>query len=250
MKKNKKVRGKSRFFLYYIIILGVVFYGGHKAQTLSKELELFNISEIRVRGNKLIDKEYIASITEPYVGKNIFEIDKTEIEEKLSVFSRIESIKTYRLLPSKLLVSVKERVGVFYIKDSSGEYHPIDKDRVVLDKADYFVDEDLPLINVNIPKDKIGIGEKLEDPRIEYIFEVYEILNKANSDILADISEFFYVRNDLYFIDLKSGSRVILCTTDIPEQINRFVFLRNNQGFDRHSTIDLRFGEQIVVTNS
>ena len=249
-KKSKKIRGKSRFFIYYILILVVVFFVGYKAKELSKDMEFFNIKNIRITGNNLVSKEYLSSIADEYIGVNIFELDKNEMAERFKTISRIEDINTVRLLPSRLLVRVKERIGVFYIKENNGEIHPIDEQRVILDKADWYVEEDLPLININFSKDKIGVGQKLDDTRIEYIFEVYDILKKNNPSIISDISEFYFIRNDLYFIDIKSGSRVILSTSDIAEQMSRFLFLRNNQGFNRHSTIDLRFGEQIVVTNN
>ena len=246
-KNRKKVRGTSRYYIYWVVFLGIFLYGGYHLTTIFSGTSLFKIKEIHIRGNRLIDKDNLYIIAEPFIGINIFAIDLNDLSLRFQALSRVKSIKTIRILPSRLIITVKERNGVFYVKENSGEFHPIDEDRYVLDKADWYLEEDLPLINLNIAKENVIIGQRLEDPRIEYIFEVYDILSHSNPEILADISEFYFVRSDLYFIDMRSGSRIILCTEEIPQQIERFVFLRNNQGFTKNSTIDLRFGSQIVV---
>ncbi|MCL2063663.1 MAG: FtsQ-type POTRA domain-containing protein [Candidatus Cloacimonetes bacterium] len=246
-KNRKKVRGNSRFYIYWVVLLGVVFYGGYHLTTLFRETSLFRIKEIHIKGNRLVDKDILYNIAEPFKGVNFFSLNVEDLALRFQAMSRIKSIKTMRIFPSRLIITVRERNGVFYVKDNSGEFHPIDNERFILDKADWYLEEDLPLININIPRENIIVGQKLEDPRIEYIFYVYDIMTHTNPDILPDISEFYFIRNDLYFVDMQSGSRVVLSTEDLSQQINRFVFLRNNQGFDRNSTIDLRFGSQIVV---
>ena len=247
-KERVKVRGKSRYYIYWILLLGLVFYGGFMAMNLFRDMDFFRIKEVHIKGNRLVNRDYLYSIAEPFIGLNIFEFDAEEIALRFQAMSRVKGIKIVRIFPSRLIITVSERTGVFFIKDNTGEFHPIDRDRYVLDKADWYLEEDLPLINVNFPKERIVIGQRIEDLRIEYIFQIYDILAITNIDMLPDISEFYFINNDLYFIDIRSGSRVILSTDEIPQQIDRFLFLRNNQGFRRNSTIDLRFGSQIIVT--
>jgi|GEM_PF-2418880 len=247
-KSIKKVRGKSRYYIYWILAVGILFTCSYKAINYLSKMDFFLVKDIHIRGNILVNHDQLHTLTLPFQGTNIFEVDISSLIQQFQTISRIKSVKVMRILPSKLIVTVKERTGVFYLKDNSGEFHPIDRERYILDKADWYLKEDLPLISLNIPKERIVVGQKIEDLKIDYIFEVFDIMTRSNLDILDDISEFYFIQNDLYFIDMKSGSRVILSTDDIAQQINRFIFLRNNQGFNRNSTIDLRFGSQIIVT--
>ena len=246
-KNRKKIRGSSRYYVYWVLILCIVFLGGYYVNTMLKDTRFFKIKEIHIRGNKLVERDYLHSIAEQFIGINIFLVDLNDMALRFQAIPRVKSIKTLRIFPSRLIVTVRERTGVFYLKDHSGEFHPIDNERYVLDKADWYLEEDLPLLNINIPREIIVVGEIIEDPRIEYIFFVYETIAQSNPEVLLDISEFYFNRNDLYFIDIRSGCRVVISSEDIPQQIDRFLFLRDNQGFNRNSTIDLRFGSQVVV---
>ena len=248
MKKGrKKVRGKSRFIIYWIMIIIFVGYGGHKATVFLRNMDMFKIKTIQVRGNTLVNSDYLWSIGEPLIGANIFDIDKEDISLRFKSISRIKNIKIMRIFPSKLLITVHERTGHFYIKDHTGDFHPLDKDGYVLDKADWYIEEDLPLINIVFNKADIPVGSKIEDNRIEQIFKVYDIICNSKINILSDISEFYFHNQDLHFVDIRSGCRVILSRDDISEQISRFIFLRNNQGFRRNATVDLRFDSKIIV---
>ena len=247
-KKRKKIRGKSRFYLYWILILAVVFLTGYKATNLFRNMVFFTIREVNIKGNKHVNNQYLQSISAHLIGSNIFKTNTDDIELSYQAVSRVKSIKCKKVFPHKLVITVKERQGMFLIKDASGDFHPIDNEKYVLDKADWYLNEDLPLISINVPKDKIVIGQKIEDPRIDRIFDVYDVLIKTNAKIIADISEFYFRNDDLYFIDQNSGCRVIFSTENLAQQISRFIFLRDNQGFERNSTIDLRFDSQIIVT--
>jgi len=247
-KKIKKVRGRGRFYLLWLCILGVVFFAGHQARALFSDVDFFTLKSITIRGNRLVSIEHLYSIAEPFKGTNIFEIDLQDLEKRYQAVSRVSSIKFRRVYPSRLIITVRERQGMFYVRDNQGGFHPIDRDRVVLDKADWYLEEDIPLINIIFPREQIVLGERIENPRIEHIFEVFEAIVQDNPSIANDISEFYFRNDNLYFIDMRSGSRVILGRDNVSQQIHRFMFLRDNQGFDRNSTIDLRFEGQIIIT--
>ena len=246
-RKKKKVRGKSRYYILWLLLLITVFYAGHKGTVYLKKIDLFEISSIQIRGNQLLNIDYLHSISEPFKGENIFDINIKDIEARYYAISRIKKIKCRKIYPGKLQINITERKGVFFIKDTNGGFHPIDEDKIVLDKADWYLEEDLPLINLSFDKNQIVLGQKIEDARIDLIFNIYSILRKEKASVLSDISEFYFKDSYLHFVDIKSSSRVILSKDNLVDQINRFIFLRDNQGFERNSTIDLRFDSQIII---
>jgi len=247
-KSSKKVRGRGRFYLLWICILGVVFFAGHQARVLFSDVDFFTLKSVTIRGNRLVSIEHLYSIAEPFKGTSIFEIDLQDLEKRYQAISRISSIRFQRVYPSRLIITVRERQGVFYVRDNQGDFHPIDRDRIVLDKADWYLEEDIPLINIIFPREQIVLGQRIEDSRIDFIFEIYDMITRDNPSIARDISEFYFRNDNLYFVDMKSGSRVILGRDNVSQQVHRFIFLRDNQGFNRNSTIDLRFEGQIIIT--
>jgi cell division protein FtsQ len=228
--------------------VGCVIFAGYQGHTLFRNNDIFTLRKVTVRGNKLVNVDYLYSIAEPFLGMNMFEIDFDDLKLRYQAVSRLENIRFQRIYPSRLVITVRERQGVFYVRDNQGGFHPIDRDKFVLDKADWYLDEDLPLINIPFPSDRIVMGQQIVDPRIDYIYKVYDMILVDNPTLARDISEFYFRDNNLFFVDIRSGSRVILGAEHITEQINRFIFLRENQGFNRNSTIDLRFYGQIIVT--
>ena len=248
MDKKKKVRGRGRYYVLWLVLVCCVVFVVYQAGTIFKNNDVFTLRSITIRGNRLVNVDYLHTIAEPLIGTNMFEIDFEDLRLRYKAVSRLESIRFQRIYPSRLVVSVRERQGVFYIRDNQGSFHPIDRNRFVLDKADWYLDEDLPLINIAIPTSRIVLGQRIVDPRIDYIFMVYDMIVADNPALARDISEFYFRDNSLFFIDIRSGSRVILGTENITQQINRYIFLRENQGFNRNSTIDLRFYGQIIVT--
>ena len=234
--------------MIWLLLVGCVVFAGYQGHALFRNNDIFTLRRVTIRGNKLVNVDYLHSIAEPFLGMNMFEIDFDDLNLRYRAVSRLESIRFQRIYPSRLVITVRERQGVFYVRDNQGGFHPIDKDKIVLDKADWYLDEDLPLINIPFPSNRIVIGQRIVDPRIDYIFRVYDLIHASNPSLVRDISEFYFRNNNLFFVDIRSGSRVILGTENITEQINRFIFLRENQGFNRNSTIDLRFYGQIIVT--
>jgi len=249
MDNKKKKKKKIGRYLVLALFLGIIVYiTGNNLQNYVVKLPFFSVKQIQIRGNNLVDTDYLLSIAEPYLGKSIFEIDKSDLKLRYQAVSRIKEIECQKILPSKLIVKIKEREGLFFVLNQSGEYFPIDQDKIVLDKSDWYIREDLPLININIPKDKLVLGQAVDDRRIDFVFQVYELLVKADSRFITDISEFYLKNNELHLVDIKSKSIVIFNTNNLEEQIPRYFFIRENQGFKRNSIIDLRFNSQIIIS--
>jgi hypothetical protein len=181
------------------------------------------------------------------LGESIFDIDLIDLESRYHTNSRIKNITINKVYPNKIVVNIEERKGMFFLLDDSGLFHPICENQFVLDKADWYIDEDLPLLNLRIPREKIKLGQKIDDPRIDYVYDVFQTIITQDSRMLTDISELYFKNDALNIIDIKSGCRVILSNVNVDQQIERYLFLRDNQGFQRNSIIDLRFDGQVVV---
>lgn len=246
-KRRKKVRGNSRYFIYWTLIILVLYVSFNTAFKYLKNTDLFKVTRIEIRGTKFLNPEFLHSVSQSYYGKNIFDINNQEIENLYTNVIRVKTVKCRKRFPSKLTISITERTGVFFIRNTAGEFFPVDYDRVVLDKADSYLKEDLPFVNLSISREKLVPGNVIEDVNLEYVFQVYDELIKHQPSIISDISEFYFRSSLLHFVDIETGSRVIIGEDEIASQIKRFLFLRQNQGFEKQSFVDLRFPNQIIV---
>jgi cell division protein FtsQ len=247
MSRAKKIRGKNRFIIYFVLVTIATYFIAITLNSAIKSNSMFSIKRIQITGNQFLSNEHLVSISDSLIGTNLFQIDKKDIKLRYQALSRIKDVDVTRLPPSRLKIKVTERKGLFYIKDTTGEYHPIDSEFYVLDKADWYINEDIPFINIAIPVAQVKVGEKIEDHRIRHVFAVYDVMKKNHPAILNEISEFYFKNNDLYFVDIKSGCRVMVNADNINTQLSRFIFLRDNQGFPRNSTIDIRFDTHVIT---
>ena len=247
VKKRKKVRGRSRYLIYWFLGLVILYFFFNKIVSISHNMKFFNVTKIDIIGSRYLSQDFLKSVSQSYLGKNIFDVSTREIETLYNNVIRVKSVKCRKILPSGLRITITERVGVFFIRNTKGEFYPIDIDKMVLDKADSYLKEDLPFVNLSISDEVLVPGNIVENQFLDYVFVVYNELLKSQASVISDISEFYFRNNILHFVDIESGSRVMIGTEDIPSQIKRFLFLRQNQGFEKQSFVDLRFTNQIIV---
>jgi len=241
-------RRKVRLYLFMLLAFITIAFATYYTQSFLRHSSFTTIKKIQIVGNANLSTTVLQSIAAPFIGENIYEVDLQDVTLRYQSVSRIKEVKAQTVFPNKLKVVITERKGLFYIKDSLGEYYPIDEEMVVLDKADWYLNEDLPLINISLKKETIKLGEKVEDKHISAIYTLCDALLATNSNALNEISEFYFKNNEIHFVDTVSGCRVIVNTDNITDQISRFLFIRNNQGIKKNSTVDLRFDTQVIIS--
>ena len=244
--KKRKKRKLNYLVLSLILFVGIYFAVTNFVES-AKSANFFTIKNIKIQGNRYVSQSYLKTVADSFIGENIFHVDEDDVQLRFQALSRVKEVKSKRVFPATLKFTITERVGVFYVKDDRGEYYPIDEEMIVLDKSDWYLNENIPLININIPKANIQIGKHLSDPRVDIVFAAMSEMKRNTPSIINEISEFYFRNSDLYFIDDKSGCRVLVNLDNIATQLSRFIFLRNNQGFDRNSTIDLRFDTHVII---
>jgi len=241
-------RNILRLSILLILVFITFSIAYHYTHVALKNANFTHLKKIKISGNTHLSTSFLQTIATPFINESIYDIDLQDVTLRYSAISRIKDVKAKTVFPHTLKITVSERKGLFYIKDTTGEYYPIDDEMIVLDKADWYTSEDLPLINYPLPKDTIIKGNKIENKHITDIYNVYEQMKNSNHDILAEISEFYFKNSDIHFIDSISGCRVIINPQNIATQISRFIFIRNNQAIDKNSTVDLRFETHVIIS--
>ena len=244
---KKKRSGSSRYFLFFIVLI-ILIYGTYIGiNNLFTKLDIFKVESIVINGNENLETDFLKNICNDFINMNLYSISKKDVLKKYENIVRIEDIKVSRIFPNKLKIEISERKGKFFFRTESGNIFPIDKNRIILDNANFYENEVLPIIGTKIPDSEIIIGQKIENILIERIFSLREIFAKVDPDFINSISEFYLKDKNLIFVNADIGYRIVLGDNEIEEKLRKLIFLEQNRIFEKGTTIDLRFKDQLVV---
>jgi hypothetical protein len=142
---------------------------------------------------------------------------------------------------------ISEKKGEFHFLTERGNIFPIDKNRVVLDNVNFYENEALPVIGTRIADADIIIGQKIQNDLIEKVFVLREKFDSVNPDFISSISEFYLKGENLIFVNSNVGYRIVFGDDEIEEKLKKLIFLEQNRTFEKGTTIDLRFKDQLVI---
>jgi len=244
---KKKRSGSSRYFIFFLVLV-VLIYGVYIGiNSLFTKLDLFKVKSIKISGNENLETDFLKNLCNDFINLNLYSISKKDVIRKYENIVRIDHIKVSRIFPNKLKIEINEKKGDFFFRTDSGIIFPIDKDRVVLDNVNFYENEVLPVIGTKIPDDEIIIGQKIENALIEKIFSLRKKFANVDPDFINSISEFYLKDENLIFVNANIGYRIIFGDNEIEEKLKKLIFLEQNRTFEKGTTIDLRFKDQLVI---
>lgn len=118
---------------------------------------LFNISEIRVEGNTVVELKTIKEKIGDVIGTNLFATRSRRIEESLLEISQISNVNVKKkLIPPSLEITIEESVPAAYML-SGGSVIVVDTSLVVIDDAGHYNTDSLPSISgIGVPSYKLN----------------------------------------------------------------------------------------------
>lgn len=244
---KKKRSGSSRYFFFFLVLI-VLIYGAYIGiNSLFTKLDLFKVKTITISGNENLETDFLKNLCNDFINLNLYSISKKDVLKKYENIVRIDGIKVSRIFPNKLKIEINEKKGEFFFRTENGIIFPIDKNRVVLDNVNFYENEVLPVIGTKIPDDEIIIGQKIENILIEKIFFLRKKFANVDPDFINTISEFYLKDKNLIFVNANIGYRIVFGDNEIEEKLKKLIFLEQNRTFERGTTIDLRFKDQLVI---
>ncbi|MDA3813916.1 MAG: FtsQ-type POTRA domain-containing protein [Candidatus Cloacimonetes bacterium] len=246
---QKKRSGSSRYFFFFLVCV-VLIYGAYIGiNSLFTKLDLFKVKSIKISGNENLETDFLKNICNDFINLNLYSISKKDVLKKYENIIRIDDIKVSRIFPNKLKIEISEKKGEFFFRTESGTIFPLDKNRVVLDNVNFYENEVLPVIGTKIPNSEIIIGTKVENVLIEEVFSLKKKFANVNPDFIKSISEFYLKDENLILVNANIGYRIVLGNNEIEEKLKRLIFLEQNRTFEKGTTIDLRFKDQLVISS-
>jgi len=244
---KRKRSGSSRYFIFFVALI-VLIYGAYIGiNSLFSRLNIFKVKAVKIYGNENLETDFLTSLCNDFINLNLYSISKNDVLKKYENIIRIEDIKVSKIFPNKLKIRINERRGVFFFRTKNGDIYPIDKNRMILDNKNFYNNENLPIIATKISDKEVLIGEVIENEFIENIFSLRDEFAKVDPDFIDSISEFYLKGDNLILVNINTGYKIVLGENEIEKKLRRLVFLEQNRKFEKGSTIDLRFTDQLVI---
>lgn len=237
-RRRRKVVKRSIVFSTLLISLLVI---------LCLKLSYFNVSNIVILNNEIINTEEILELSKINKGTNIFYMDLKNIQTNVLSNPYILKANVKRKLPNTISIEVQEREAVFYAKNESGNLI-IDRLGVVLEKKDDTSGMNLTnLTGIDFGGAKVGKVIPCDDNRkINFITEITDLIEANTSGIKitsVDLSDFLDIKIYSNNICIKVGDNSNL-ENKLNEALNIIV---NNKLVNSIGYIDVSFQGNPVV---
>jgi len=206
MEKSSRIERKIRrkkiglIFILMLLISTITF-------VLFTRTSLFNLSDITIKGNIVLDKEKIIRASGIPIGENIFKISLKDLEKNLMEHPYIKEVKLNRRLPNKIAVFLDEREE-FIVVPYIGTYVYLDNEGIVLNIYSDKKEDRLPELN-GIEVKSVNIGQNIELQGKNTITHFLNIINDCRKiGIIDSVSSFVFDDSFGLTLELKSGTKV------------------------------------------
>jgi len=222
---------------YRIILLTVTFvflstYSPNKFEDNSENNNtFFEIEKIIISNNFLVSRDYILSRLDETYGKNIFLIQRKDIEESLQNINFLEKIEVKKKYPNTITIKIFETkpVGILF-KDKTQYLLDSSSNLIVMDKKNNF--PELPNI----------VGDEAEKNIISFLDQLQ--INKFPTEYIKNFFYFKIGRWDLELLD----KRIIKFPYNVDDStIKKTITLINRKDFQIYKIIDLRIDGKIIA---
>lgn len=243
-KANKRKRIMKALISTLIVlgISGVVGFGVYQAVNLG----IFNVAEIEVVGNEIVDTETVIEASGINVGESIFLIDINQANYNINALMNLDELEISKIMPSKILIRMIESVPICAVNYDNKVYY-ITEDKKLIEDGEYLRKTDIPLI---FGSDAVTITEIGKEVVVEpyWRFDTIMIILRdlKNDNNLEKISEVRMTEVNTYEIVTKNGTIFILW--DYDNYIDNKAYIQNN--LDKNTSnmiINLAVGTKPVI---
>lgn len=177
MKRTKLAKKIAMIIMILIIIITAIIIALYSP--------IFNVTDIKVKGNKIISKEKIISISKIQLNANTYKMKKEKIINNIKQNSYVENVQIKRILPNVIEIDIEERVPSFAIQLGEG-FAYINNQGYILEISSEKINK--PIIEgISTKEQDITEGRRLRNEDLEKLEEVLKIIECCNSNDLGQI---------------------------------------------------------------
>ncbi len=215
---------KNAILIFLIVISGIVI------SRFILSTSYFQIKEIQVEGREELSEETILKWANIPLYISIFQLNLEAVKKRISSKPKVKKVIIKRLLPSRVLIQIKERKPYAYLIYKKMLFE-VDEDGVVIGKAKEL--QDLPEIN--------GVSTLSDEERIKTGIKIV----KYAQEVGVNFAEVNMENIDNILGYLSGGIKVYLGKGTYLKYLSYLppIFAEKK----RIKYVDLRFNRQVVI---
>ncbi|WKY47264.1 FtsQ-type POTRA domain-containing protein [Eubacteriaceae bacterium ES3] len=241
-RKRKRIARWLMTIITILVVLGLIGFGFVQAMRLG----VFDIAEIEVVGNEIVDTDAVVNASGINLGDSIFFVDLNQANYNINEIMGLDELEISKIFPNKILIRMVEKdpIGVINFDD---KLYYLDRDGNLIENSEYLRKTDIPIIYGvgTVTADSIGRSVEV-DPYWRFNI-VLRILNELDSQgYLSKISEIRITTDNTYEILTKSGTVFIVWDYSNYQENEAYIYTNLDKNTSNMS-INLTTGNQPIV---
>ena len=225
----------KKIYKVFLLIIALIFLSTFNPNTLTQVLnsknKFFQIKNIIILNNSIIEKSEISKKLNHIYNKNIFSITRDDLENPLKKIRFLKKIEVKKKYPDTIIVKILETTPVAYLYKDQKKY--------LLDSS-----SNLILFENNIDFNYLPsiFGEGAENNFINFLN-----LLKENNFSIKEVTNYFYFQIGRWDLQLKNNKTIKFPYNNIDEAIKKSIELLKRKDLENYKIIDLRVEGKIIV---
>ena len=191
----------------------------------------FEIQNIEIVNNHIINKEEIDKKLANILGKNILFIKRNDLEKPLKSIDFLEKIEVKKKYPNTVIIKVYETKPIAIIFKKSKKYLLDSSSNLITFKESMFIDDFPSVFGEGAEKNFVNFFNKLEN----------------NNFPKQRVKNYYYFQIGRWDIQLLDGQIIKFPSNKTTKAIRQSIELLNRKDFKNYNIIDLRIQGKVVV---
>lgn len=191
----------------------------------------FEIQNIEIVNNHIINKEEIDKKLANIYGKNILFIKRNDLEKPLKSIDFLEKIEVKKKYPNTVIIKVYETKPIAIIFKKSKKYLLDSSSNLITFKESMFIDDFPSVFGEGAEKNFVNFFNKLEN----------------NNFPKQRVKNYYYFKIGRWDIQLLDGRIIKFSSNKTTKAIRQSIELLNRKDFKNYNIIDLRIQGKVVV---
>ena len=227
-------------------ILGILIVATFYLYNFLTTSEMLAVAQVDFQGLNRLQPAELEKVVADVQGQNILLVPLETYAARFGNHSRIRSAEVRRILPDKIVFTIREREPVALV--FSGKFMEVDKGGMIMTADPLTELLDLPIIT-GLDREAMREGKLCKDDNLRTALAVLQFCKNYGGEFAEDISELRIAKDGINIVSLKEGMVLLLGDSDHKERLRKFFIMKNTIARKDKSAklIDLRFNDQIVL---
>jgi cell division protein FtsQ len=237
-----------------IIALAITTFGVYVARDTLLHARRFNVAIKEIHGLRYVPESHvlmrIREVEE--LNKNLLALDIYQLRKSIELLPWVKEAIVQRILPDKLVISIKERVPIAFARVERGTLL-VDEDGILLEnKPETLSTFDFPVVSgleTGFAAETLARNKK----RIALYRDLIQSLDENGAGLSQDISEIYLQDTGNVSVIVSEDTVLVhLGAENFQEKFRRYLAMSRElkQKYPLLDSVDLRYSNQVVINTA